>query len=82
MAPIESYADSRIILDVVAKQARTTDKRLEIFICSLREYNYMGEVSKLASISGLSNPSDTLTITTSKYNVPLFKLMEKNMIIG
>lgn len=44
---VEAYTDSRTIINTVVKDGNTTDRRLKIDICALREFYECGELSKV-----------------------------------
>jgi len=74
--PIDGYVDSRTLFNVVAKNAGTLEKRLQIDVLSLRESHEKQELRSLAWISGKENVADGLTKELVRESHPLFKLLE------
>ena len=77
---IEAMIDSKTVFNVVAKDGKTTERRLQIDILSLRESYDNGELNRIAWIPGPTNPADPLTKPALSTTSPLFKIMEHNML--
>ena len=75
---IEAMIDSRTVFNVVAKKAKTTERRLQIDIFALRQSYDTGELNRIAWIPGQSNPADPLTKPALSKSSPLFKIMTTN----
>ena len=58
---IHSFVDSRTVFNVVAKQATTSEKRLQIDINALRQSYQLGEMHYFGWIPGEQNVADGLT---------------------
>ena len=58
---IEPMIDSRTVFNVVAKEAKTTERRLQTDIFALRQSFDTGELNRMPLIPGQSNPADPLT---------------------
>lgn len=68
---IEALVDSKTVFDVVAKDAKTSERRLQIDVHALRESYARGELTRLGWIPGNKNPADTLTkISTLRARKP------------
>lgn len=65
---------------VVAKDAGTTDKRLQIDIVSLTESYERGELSRINWMPGKNNPADALTSQAFSASTPLWRLMKNGKI--
>lgn len=78
---IEAYVDSRSTFDIVAKQGKTVEKRLQIDIHCLKQSYSNGELSKLGWIQGVSNPADSMTKNVMKDISPLKEIMRSNRVI-
>lgn len=73
--PIEAFVDSRTVFEVVEKQGRTYEKRLQIDINSLPKSYDSGEPRKPAWIRGTSKPAELLTKIAMKDENPLTDLI-------
>jgi Reverse transcriptase (RNA-dependent DNA polymerase) len=79
--PVYAFVDSRTTFNVIAKHARTLEKRLAIDSHALQESLARGELSRLGWIPGTENPADALTRSTVlKTDHPLIHLMRSNKI--
>lgn len=78
--PIEAFIDSKTVFEIIAKQGRTMEKRLQIDVSALRESYSKGELARLAWIPGLSNPADALTKLGTMKETPLTAVMRTNKI--
>lgn len=78
--PIEAIVDSRTVFDVIEKDGLTTERRLQIDICALRESYSRGELARISWIPGHVNPSDVLTKISTKMSTLLLKLMMESRI--
>lgn len=77
---LEEYVDSNTEFDVVAKDGKTTEKRLQIGICALRESYSRGELMRLGWIPGGLNPEDPLPKHLVKTSTPLWNFMKKGTV--
>ncbi len=77
---IHTYVDSKTLFNVVAKDAKTLEKRLQIDVWSIRESLKNGELKLLSWIPGKFNFADGLTKELINEHHPLWKLMQKNEI--
>ena len=58
---IEGITDSKTVFNVVAKEAQTTERRLQIDICTVKESYDKGELRRMFWEPGVSNAADPLT---------------------
>ena len=76
---LDAMVDSKTVFDVIAKDAKTTERRLQIDVIALRQSYDMGELNRLAWIPGIMNASDPLTKDyVLKRNTPLYIIMASN----
>lgn len=76
---LDAYVDSRTLFDVIARDGRTSEKRLQIDIHALRQSYSQGELQQLGWIPSELNPADALSKTIVKpTETPLWKLMRTN----
>ena len=77
---IEAMIDSKTVFNVVAKEGKTTERRLQIDITALRQSYDLGELDRIAWIPGASNPADSLTKPVLLTTSPLFDIMKNNKL--
>lgn len=58
---LEAMIDRKKVFNIVAKDGKTTERRLQIDALALRKYYKDGELSRNFWIPGKSNPADALT---------------------
>lgn len=75
---MEAMVDSWTLFSVIAKDAPTTERRLQIDVAALRESYAKGELHRIGWIPGLANPADALTKQVLKDNSPLSLLVQQN----
>ena len=78
--PVDAYADSKIVFDIIAKRGPTLEKRLQIDAHALRESHLKGELRILAWIEGKDNVADGLTKSLINSKHPLWKLITTNKL--
>ena len=78
--PIDAYVDSKTLFNVIAKQSSTTEKRLQIDICSLKESHARNELRTLGWIPESSNIADALTKPCTSLSHPIWNVMNTNSI--
>ena len=77
---IEAVVDSKTTFNVVAKEGKTTERRLQIDIMTLRQSYDNGELSRINWVPGPMNPSDPLTMPTLNKSNALYKIMVENRL--
>lgn len=77
---LDAFADSKTVFDVIAKNGNTTERRLQIYICSLKESYANGELSKIGWMPGGINAADEFTKETLKICTQLWLLKKTNNI--
>lgn len=70
--------DSKKVFSIVAKDAQTTVRRLQIDVVALRQIYDKGEILQIAWISGADNPADSLTKPVLSETSPLLNVMRTN----
>lgn len=78
--PLHAYVDSKTLFNVIAKDASTTEKRLQIDVHVIRESRDKRELETLAWIPGKTNPADGLTKGIIGNDHPLWKVINSNAI--
>lgn len=74
----EAYTDSKTLLNIVAKDGATTERRLKIYIFAFHGSHEKGELSSNGWIPSSENIADVLTKPVSSKSSPLWKLMTTN----
>lgn len=59
--PLEDYVDNRTVFEVIAKDAITTERRLQIDVAALKESYIRGELDNIGGIPGPINAADGMT---------------------
>ncbi len=59
--PLDIFTDSRTVFNIVAKDASSLEKRLQIGAFALRESHCREEIRHFGWIPGIENPADGLT---------------------
>lgn len=80
---LEALIDSKTVFDVVAKDGRTNERRLQIDVHALKESYTRGELTRIGWIPGHRNPADTLTKMTTldkEKSTPLNDLTQGNKL--
>lgn len=77
---LEAYVDWKTVFDVIAKDERTTERRLQIDIAKLHASYERGELWKLGWMPRNSNRADTLTKAQLARTHPSSTMMETNTI--
>ena len=72
---IEAMIDSKTVFNVVAKEGKITEKRLQIDILALRQSYDGGELKHIAWIPGDINPEDPLTKPNFNTKTTLYTIM-------
>ena len=75
---IEALVDSKTVFDVIAKDAKTTERRLRIDVMALRQSYDAGELEKVGWFPGEENAADPLTKYMLSLVSPLYKIMATN----
>ena len=75
---VEVMVDSKTTFNVVAKDGKTTERRLQIDVLALRQSYDLGELDRLAWIPGSLNAADPLTKPVLSTSSPLYVIMETN----
>lgn len=75
--PMQSYVDGKTVFDVISKNAKTTDERLQMDVAALKESYCKGERDSIAWIPGPINAADGLTKIISICE-PLQRMMQRN----
>lgn len=75
---IDGLVDSKTLFNVVAKDGKTLEKRLQIDVHSIRESLNVGDLKRLGWIPGNQNYSDGLTKELINRSHPLWILMTTN----
>lgn len=78
--PIEAFVDSKTVFDLIAKDGKTRERKLQIDVSAMRELYSNGELARIAWIPGGINPTEPLTKPVITRTSPLWKLMETNFI--
>lgn len=77
---IEAMIDSKHVFNVVEKDCKTAERRLQIDILALRKSYDLEELDRIAWIPASSNPADSLNKPVLTTKSPLFNIMEKNLL--
>lgn len=75
---VEALIDSKTLFNVIAKDASTAERRLQIDALALRESYSIGELSRIGWLPGTRNPTNGLTKCILSQNSPLYRLMISN----
>lgn len=75
---MEALVGSKTLFNVIAKDAATTERRLQIDALALKESYAAGELSRVGWIPGTTNPADPLTKCVLSTTSPLYKVMSTN----
>lgn len=74
----EAIVDSKTVLNVVAKDGQSKERRLHIYVLALGHSYEEGHFLRIAWIPGTQNPADSLTILVLSTSSPWYKTMESN----
>lgn len=77
---MEAYIDSGSVFGVMAKDGKTTEKRLKIDIRALVQSYAHGKLERIGLIAGSANPADALKKIFSCTSTPLQLLMYENKL--
>lgn len=77
---LEALIDSKTVFNVIAKDGKTSEKRLQIDVLALRQSYDLGELDRIAWIPGKRNPADSLTKPVLTTSSPLYQVMKTNKL--
>ena len=77
---IDAMMDRKTVFNIIAKDGKTTEKRLQIDVLSIRESYDLGELRRIAWIPGVENPADSLTKPVLSITSPLYRIMTTNTL--
>lgn len=75
---LDAFFDRRTVIDVIVENGMTTERRLQIDNCALKQSYMDGVITRLGWIQGNRNPADALTKITKLKNGPLWSMMTNN----
>ena len=75
---LEALVDSKTVFDVIARDAQTSERRLQIDVLALRQSYDRGELDRIAWIPGDKNAADPLTKYVLSKTSPLYMIMTTN----
>lgn len=75
---IEAMIDINNVFNFVARDGKTTERRLQINIFALRQSYDVGELDRIALIPGTTNPADPVTKPILSTSSTLYQIMENN----
>ena len=75
---VEAMVDNKSVFNVIAKDGKTAERRLQIYVLALRQSYDLGELERIAWIPGTDNPADSLTKPVLSTSSPLFNIMCSN----
>lgn len=78
---LDALIDSRTVFNVIAKDAQTAERRLQIDVLALRQSYDAGELERIGWIPGDKNPADSLTKPVLNIRSPLFSIMVTNRFL-
>lgn len=74
--PIEAIVDCKTLFNLVAKDAKSSERRLKIDVLAIKEIYDIGELTKIGWIPGSKNPADALTKTVLMSSSPLYRILK------
>lgn len=77
---IEAIIDKKTVFNIIAKEGKTTEKRLQIDVLSIRESYDLGELRRTPWIPGVANLADSITKPVLSTESPLFRIIITNKL--